>query len=1185
MAIPRPHKAAAAARAAALVLPCLAAALEVPNPSFEAGAEGKPEGWTSAGTVEWGSGPAADGQRYASLRGVDPKADNPGTGNGAWRSVPVAFQPGETYELRLTCRCRPETLFSGAYAVVGTGFVHRELPVPTDVPVSQWQVITARFTAPTAADAARSPIALSQWAMKGWLDVDAVEVLPVKLAHATVDGMLLGEGESIAGNAYEFRAPYDRWANVSRPLHGYQAYFHHNRWRLNAADDYVVYRHELAGRKLLGAAVTLDIWWQEGISHKVRVEAGTDGTTWQEIGVFGVGQASTCAVPAGLLPAPVLYVRLGKDTADASKPGLFQISGYGLKATVDGAPVQATGRSSSATVLGEDAGLEVAPVAPAPGSCAFAVQVRNARPAAVRLSPVLAVSREGAAAVEQRLAAADLPAGQTAEFSLPYGTTRSGQYTVEFRLGDGLGTRLAALAEVSIIDDNSYGERLPSPDPAVGLWWATSGWKVSRTRPLPAAAGTALRLRLAASEAEGAQLVVRSDRALTGLTAAVGELRTVQGNVLPAAAAEVLRVRYVHVDQASDAFGGVGDWPDPLPPFRGGIAVAAGRNQPLWVRVTAPKDARPGLYRGAVTVQADGFQAQVPIEVEVFGFTLPDETACRSLFGLGCWGPGRIMSYHRVQTEADRHAVWDMYLRTFAEHRISPYNPALAAFKYTWDTGSPWDGGKLALGEQAHTGNQALCLEDASTTTSVQACHREPLAFSGKPVRMSLWYRTAKPDEPAEVILQYLDQGKAHIAYRNQHLGLPGTTAWTRFERTLDPPPGAAFVQLVLEGAPWTPAGEKTGTAWMDDLSLTDTGSGAELLADGGFEAAKPIGAEARVTFDCQAWDAALARATKEYHFSNFVFGVPGLGGGTFYARAEGELLGFRQGSPEYQALFKAWCDGARAYLADRGLLDKAVCYPFDEPGEKDYPFVVNQLRLLKENFPGLRRMVPMNLGAADVFVGSVDFWCPILSSHNPKFAQERRQAGDVYTWYICCGPKAPYVANFIDRAGTDLRVWLWQTWQHEVDGVLIWDSTWWTSGAAYPDSLQDPYQDSMSWVDGYGTPRGAKRAWNAGDGRFLYPPEACFDGGTAPVLEGPVSSIRWEALRDGMEDFVYLAMLKRLLAGKRATLSVAEIARYEALLVVPPEISKSLTDWTKDPAPIEARRQEIAKAIEALAR
>jgi hypothetical protein len=151
------------------------------------------------------------------------------------------------------------------------------------------------------------------------------------------------------------------------------------------------------------------------------------------------------------------------------------------------------------------------------------------------------------------------------------------------------------------------------------------------------------------------------------------------------------------------------------------------------------------------------------------------------------------------------------------------------------------------------------------------------------------------------------------------------------------------------------------------------------------------------------------------------------------------------------------------------------------------------------------------------------------------------------------------------------------------VDGVLIWDSVWWTSGAAYPDGLQNPYEDTMSWVDGYGTPRGEKRAWNAGDGRFLYPPEACFDGSDGPVLDPPVTTIRWEALRDGMEDFEYLSMLKRVIAQKRDRIPPAEVAEYEAVLVVPSTISESLTEWTKDPAPIDARRQEIARAIEEL--
>lgn len=122
-----------------------------------------------------------------------------------------------------------------------------------------------------------------------------------------------------------------------------------------------------------------------------------------------------------------------------------------------------------------------------------------------------------------------------------------------------------------------------------------------------------------------------------------------------------------------------------------------------------------------------------------------------------------------------------------------------------------------------------------------------------------------------------------------------------------------------------------------------------------------------------------------------------------------------------------------------------------------------------------------------------------------------------------------------------------------------------------------------MSWMEGYGVARGEKRPWAAGDGRLIYPPEDCFDGGKDPVLDGPVSSIRLEAQRDGIEDYEYLAMLKKLLAEKRGTLTPEQVARYEKLLEVPEEISAGLTSYTTNPAPIAARRQELAKAIEAL--
>ena len=90
---------------------------------------------------------------------------------------------------------------------------------------------------------------------------------------------------------------------------------------------------------------------------------------------------------------------------------------------------------------------------------------------------------------------------------------------------------------------------------------------------------------------------------------------------------------------------------------------------------------------------------------------------------------------------------------------------------------------------------------------------------------------------------------------------------------------------------------------------------------------------------------------------------------------------------------------------------------------------------------------------------------------------------------------------------------------------------------------------------------------------------------GPGPVLEGPVASIRWEMLREGVEDYEFLWLLRDLLGKKRNNLTAEEVKHYESLLDVPAAITKDTTTFTTDPAPIYARRAAIAEAIEKLSR
>ena len=98
------------------------------------------------------------------------------------------------------------------------------------------------------------------------------------------------------------------------------------------------------------------------------------------------------------------------------------------------------------------------------------------------------------------------------------------------------------------------------------------------------------------------------------------------------------------------------------------------------------------------------------------------------------------------------------------------------------------------------------------------------------------------------------------------------------------------------------------------------------------------------------------------------------------------------------------------------------------------------------------------------------------------------------------------------------------------------------------------------------------------GDGLLVYP---------GPDLR-PYSSIRLEVIRDGIEDYEYLALLSRLVATAKALPpdrrpAADWLRRAEALCRVPEAISRTLTDYTADPAVLLGRRRQVADAIDRL--
>lgn len=738
-------------------------------------------------------------------------------------------------------------------------------------------------------------------------------------------------------------------------------------------------------------------------------------------------------------------------------------------------------------------------------------------------------------------------------------------------------------------------ELLRPTENGVAIWWASaSATKIQpRTAP-PREMGTGIKLASARNEREGAQLVLTCAKPVSGVRIVCDPLTARNGDVLEGAI-EFFHVRFLKVAISSDKQSKAGFWPDPLCPIEGPLDLGANSNHIFWIRTAAPKSAAAGKYSTTLRLSGEGFFALVPLELEVFDFTLPDRMSCATAFG---FSPAEVFRYHRATTDEHKRILVEKYLANLASHHISPYNPApLDPMEITWPSvhppRTPWDDwrGLKIVTNEVHAGQGALLVYDdqPGLNVTVQYSPLIPLPTGG--VRLCGWYRTALPGHRFHVSLNNLDASKQWISGANHDVGMVGNGYWQPFDETVTNfPSGAAYVQLHLRATPWTDRGEQMGLVWFDDLSLTGIENDKELLAGGDFERkprtslVAPI-EELQVKIDFTNWDRAMDRAINIHQFTSFQVDYPGLGGGTFHEIDAPNLLGFREEDPEYPVLLASYGRQLEIHLRDRGWLDRAFVYWFDEPSPEQYPFVMNGFAKLKQYSPGITRMLTEQVEPG--LVGGPNLWCPISNEYNHHIAIERRSHGERFWWYVCTGPKAPYAGLFIDHSAPEMRLWAWQTWQRGIQGLLVWQINYWTSSSAYPEhnQPQNPYQDTMSWMSGYSTPRGERHPWGNGDGRFIYPPLATATPGDAPVLDGPVDSIRWEHLRDGIEDYEYFSILRHKLERQKAELSPEEFKRMEGLLEVPREVTGSMTEFAGDGAPMDAHRLSLARAIEKLGR
>ncbi|MCQ2391773.1 MAG: DUF4091 domain-containing protein [Kiritimatiellae bacterium] len=319
--------------------------------------------------------------------------------------------------------------------------------------------------------------------------------------------------------------------------------------------------------------------------------------------------------------------------------------------------------------------------------------------------------------------------------------------------------------------------------------------------------------------------------------------------------------------------------------------------------------------------------------------------------------------------------------------------------------------------------------------------------------------------------------------------------------------------------------------------------------------------ADAEPIFDWTAWDAAMEKVFADHHFNTFRLNIQGLGSCDVTQSRPAKFCGCSYEDPLYQVRMQKYLAGIERHLAEKGWLDKAYVYCFDEPLKKDYALVMQGLGTVKKYAPRLRRMLTTGPQEA-LMPDGANLWNPLtyVDLKSPA-ALKARAAGDDFWWYITFSSQAPLVNEHVEHSGVDMRLWGWQTWDADVHGVLIWELAYWNGFKTLPaGTLQNPYEDAMCWTRIW-------HPWNSGEGRYIYPPKKCFAGGEGPVLDGPVDSIRFEMLREGLEDYEYFVLLKKL-------------DPANPLLKVPVTVQRHVRDYSTNPCHMEAHREKLAHEI-----
>ena len=249
---------------------------------------------------------------------------------------------------------------------------------------------------------------------------------------------------------------------------------------------------------------------------------------------------------------------------------------------------------------------------------------------------------------------------------------------------------------------------------------------------------------------------------------------------------------------------------------------------------------------------------------------------------------------------------------------------------------------------------------------------------------------------------------------------------------------------------------------------------------------------------------------------------------------------------PQAEKYLRGFLAALYGHLKQKGWEKRYIQHIHDEPHGREASVYRQYAQIIRASLPGIPTIDAVGLDQDISFFADVaDIWVPVLGSFDrdvDKVHNHVSKGGQAW-FYTCIVPQGRYLNRFIDLSLLKVRLLHWFNFRHDLTGFLHWGGNYW--GPEPFNNVQRVINDNRTLLP-------------AGDNALVYPD---------PERNSVLSSIRLEAMREGIEDYELLSVF-----AKSQTVEAKRLAA---------DVIPHMDDYIRSPEAFRKYHQRLLESVQ----